>query len=275
MVCPNLHHRHIPTFYLNCIKYYQHFIKMNANTPSNNQDVKNDILWHNHRIQFNGKSLNFHRWATSGILISNDICNNGQISFDKIRNILRNVSNLYYELSKPIKAIPKEWKNLLDNRQGAEDLSLNETLVVSKSRNLAFKDIPTNLAQSKSVNSKSMLYWKEKFRDVNTDWGALWTRIFLDRSMPRTICDFNWRVFYGVLPIENRLKSMRKSDGICELCNCQTETLKHLFLECCKLGNIWNMVQGLLCKALNIDISVDYKTIILGKDIKEKKLWCN
>ena len=31
------------------------------------------------------------------------------------------------------------------------------------------------------------------------------------------------------------------------------------------------MVQGLLCKALDMDISVDYITIILGKDIKEKK----
>ena len=30
------------------------------------------------------------------------------------------------------------------------------------------------------------------------------------------------------------------------------------------------MVQGLLCEALDMDISVDYKTIILGKDIKEK-----
>ena len=228
------------------------------------------FFWHNHRIQFNGKSLNFRRWATFGILIINDICNNGRISFDKIRNTLRNVSNMYFEFSKPIKAIPKEWKNLLNNRQGAEDLSLNETLVVSKSRNLAFKDIPTNLAQSKSVNNKSMLYWKEKFRDVNTDWGALWNRIFLDRSMPRKICDFNWRVFYGILPIEDRLKSMRKSDGLCKLCNCQAETLQHLFLECSKLGNIWNMVQGLLCKAVNMDISVDYKTIILGKDIKEK-----
>ena len=152
----------------------------------------------------------------------------------------------------------------------AEDLSLNEAPVVTKSRNLTFKDIRTNLAKSKSVNNKSMLYWKEKFTDVNTDWGALWTRIFLDRLMPRKICDFNWRVFYGVLPIENRLKSMRKSDGICKLCNCQAETLKHLFLECSKLGNIWNMVQGLLCKTLDMDISVDYKTIILGKDIKEK-----
>ena len=31
------------------------------------------------------------------------------------------------------------------------------------------------------------------------------------------------------------------------------------------------MMQGLLCEALDMDISVDYKAIILGKDIKEKK----
>ena len=198
---------------------------MNANTPSTNQEVRKEILWHNHRIQFNGKSLNFRHWATSSILRINDICNNGQISFDKIRNTLRNVSNLYFEFSKLIKAIAEEWKNVLDNRQGTEDLSLNETPVISKSRNLTFKVIRTNLAQSKSVNNKGMLYWKEKFTDVNTDWGALWTRIFLDRLMARKNCDFNWGVFDGILPVENRLKSMKKSDGICKLCNCQAETL--------------------------------------------------
>ena len=83
---PQLHHRNIPNFYLNYRKYYQNFIKMNANTPSTNQEVRKEILWHNHRIQFNEKSLNFRHWATSGILRINDICNNGQISFDKIRN---------------------------------------------------------------------------------------------------------------------------------------------------------------------------------------------
>ena len=108
---PHLHHRLIPpSVYLNCIKYYQHFIKMNANTLSTNQEVRKEILWHNHRIQFNGKSLNFRHWATSGILRINDICDNGQISFDKIRNTLRNVSNMYFGFSKLIKAIPKEWK---------------------------------------------------------------------------------------------------------------------------------------------------------------------
>ena len=76
--------------------------------------------------------------------------------------------------------------------------------------------------------------------------------------------------FYGVLPVEKRLKSTRKSDGMCKICNCQAETLKHLFLECNKLGSIWKMVQQLLRAVLRMDILIDYKTIILGKDGEEK-----
>ena len=76
--------------------------------------------------------------------------------------------------------------------------------------------------------------------------------------------------FNGVLPVENRLKSMRKSDGMCKICNCQAETLKHLFPECNKLGSIWNMVQQLPRAVLRMDILIDYKTIILGKDGEEK-----
>ena len=76
-------------------------------------------------------------------------------------------------------------------------------------------------------------------------------------------------MFYGVQPIE--IDQNQKSVGICKLCNCQAETLKHLFVGCNKLRNKWNMVEDLLCKASDMDISADCKTIILGKGIKEKK----
>ena len=270
---PHICHMNIPGFYINCIKHYQYFLKINTNTPSTSEAVRKEILWHNHRIQFNGKSLNFHHWALSGILRINDICTDGQISVEKIKNTLRNRSNLYFEFSKLMKAIPKEWINLLDkNYQMPEDFNTDQPpgIHVPKLRNMTFKDIRTNLAKSKSVKNKSISYWKGKFGDLEIDWSTLWARIFLDRLIPRKICDFNWRVFYGVLPIENRLKSMRKSDGMCKICNCQAETLKHLFLECNKLGSIWNMVQQLFRAVLRMDILIDYKTIILGKDGEEK-----
>ena len=148
-----------------------------------------------------------------------------------------------------MKAIPKEWIHLLDkNYQMPEDFNTDQLpgMHELKLRNMTFKDIRTNLAKSKLVKYKSISYWKGKFGDLKIDWSTLWARIFLDRLIPRNICDFNWRGFYGVLPVENKLKSMRKSDGMCKICNCQAETLKHLFLECNKLGSIWNMVQQLL-----------------------------
>ena len=135
---------------------------------------------------------------------------------------------------------------------------------------MTFNNIHTNLAKSESVNNKTISYWKKKIGDLIIDWSTLWTRIVLDRLLPTKICDFNCRGFNGVLPVENRLKSMRKSYGMCKICNCQAETLKHLFLECNNLGSIWNMVEHLLRAVLRMDILIDYETIILSKDGEEK-----
>ena len=58
---------------------------------------------------------------------------------------------------------------------------------------------------------------------------------------------------------------MRKSDGMGKVCNCKAETLRHLFLKCNKLGNLWNVVEHMLRLVLQLDILIDY-IIIYGEE---------
>ena len=75
-----------------------------------------------------------------------------------------------------------------------------------------------------------------------------------------------------------------KPDGYGKISQCITTTKHSKAKTCayflgytvhCVIFLAWKYtVQDLLCKALDMDISVDYKTIILGKENKEIKLWC-
>ena len=49
------------------------------------------------------------------------------------------------------------------------------------------------------------------------------------------------KLFYGVIPVESRLKQMRKSDGVCKLCNEGIENIEELFVRCPKWENFGTM----------------------------------
>ena len=57
---------------------------------------------------------------------------------------------------------------------------------------------------------------------------------------------------------------MNISDGICKLCNASLENLEHMFYSCCKLSQVWLQLHQLVKQALDIEIELSYKEIILG-----------
>ena len=67
----------------------------------------------------------------------------------------------------------------------------------------------------------------------------------------RKISDFNWKLSYGVFPIENRLKHMSKSDGVCKLCNQG-------------VGKFWENVAECIEKSISNQIRISLETIVIG-----------
>ena len=69
---------------------------------------------------------------------------------------------------------------------------------------------------------------------------------------------FNLKVFYGVLPVEKRLRVMRKSDGVCKICCEDMEDAHHLFLKCNKLQGIWHKVESVINSLTDYQINISY-----------------
>ena len=130
---------------------------------------------------------------------------------------------------------------------------------------MASKDIYSKLIKDKcSHNNKSKNYWKIKLQLENITWDSVFCKAFGNKLVPRKISDFNWRVFYGIVPVENRLKAMRKSDGICKLCNEELENMEHMLFTCIKLENLWEKTSALVNKIFGTVLTITYRDVILG-----------
>ena len=105
---PHLQNRHIPYFYLKCIEFYQKNVRIAVPEPTNARDVMGQILWHNHFIKFNGKSLDYKHWARCGLIRVDDVLEDFKLCPNKIKRKLRITSNFIFEFEILRKAIPKK-----------------------------------------------------------------------------------------------------------------------------------------------------------------------
>ena len=264
-------HTNIPDFYKNCILQFQMYLRSIKIDSNDRDEVLNEIIWHNHQIRFNGKPLNWRHWGKSGLLRIRDIVNNrGLIDEVKIRRRLRHISNIMFELRILKKAIPMKWLAIL--RQGIDhniyeipvinDISQDQSIVVAN--NTTAKYIYDKLISFHAVANRSIPYWEHKFRLADINWENVFLYNYNNKLLPRKIHDFNWKVFYGCLPIESRLHTMRLSDGLCKLCSGGLENLEHLLYNCIRLDDIWQKLSRRLNLNFDTYIALNYKTIIVG-----------
>ena len=272
--------QNIPNFYKNCIIHFQKFNRAKKQKITDKNDILSEILWHNHQIHFNKTPLNWKHWGRSGLLRVKDILTSeGEFKENHIRAHLRNKCNMIFELSMIKKAIPPEWIRILrstptqtTSNTPADDHDNNIWSEVLLKSNIEGKEIYQVLLLSKPICNKSKNYWERKFGINDTDWKPFFLNVFNNKLLPRKIHDFNWKIFYGCLPVESRLHTMRKSDGLCKLCNLDLENLEHLLYSCPKLKNIWEKNELYIKQLFDVEIKFDYKLVILGLNIKDAKI---
>ena len=178
---------------------------------------------------------------------------------------------MFFEIATLRKSIPQDWLDRLrcdPASASSNDMTESKHEPFKSILTMKYKDVYHKLLITNRANTRSSKYWCSKFKNNNIDWKNTFHNIFSSKVIPRKISDFNWKVFYGVIPVENRLKVMRSSNGICKLCDNSLETMQHMFLDCEKLGNIWDCIALLIQNNLKKHFSIDYQTIILGSDLE-------
>ena len=93
----------------------------------NFKNIRQQILWGNKLIKFQGKCLVFINWIKEGFIYVNDIIDqNGNISQEIISNKISSKSNLMFEISKLNYALPNEWLKVLKSEKSIKSKVKNK-----------------------------------------------------------------------------------------------------------------------------------------------------
>lgn len=138
-----------------------------------------------------------------------------------------------------------------------------------------------NIAKNKIMNWEKLDYTKIKtlikvnielhhLENLNVNWNKVWQKI-RNSSRDRKRIDLNYRIAHRKLPLAHFLTHIGfLRDDRCRLCSNETETQKHLFLECTKVHALKLKVERELTRLTQTPTQITYVTLVTH-DIKGRK----
>ena len=129
---------------------------------------------------------------------------------------------------------------------------------------LTSKEIYNIMSSKSRICSNSNVYWSSKFPLSVINWKIYFRNNFVNYLLPRKCKDFNWKLFYGQVNTENKLKRMNLSSGKCCICKHSDENLEHMLYYCDGISLIWTEIEIILCKVLNHNITICLFHVLLG-----------
>ena len=258
----------IPLFYKECILSLQEIYRTGEIIPDN----RNEFIWCNSKFQFKDSPLFFKHWSQQGIAFVTDLVKNGTVDSSGIFNKLVHKAGFMFEIQTIKSSIPPAWLNEIDRKSEIfiqkDDILKKLFLVpghgIKTLGELTSKDIYGILTSNVRNLSKSDLYWSMKFPNSEINFKRYFRNNFVNSFLPRKCKDFNWRIFYGQVNVETRLRRMNLSSGMCCICKTFEENLEHMMYHCQGIRSMWTEIESLLCKVLHHDFSICLLNVLLG-----------
>ena len=270
----------IPEFYLEVIKKWIKFNENKEMDEINFKSIRQQVIWGNKHIKFNGKCLIYNNWIKDNILYINDILDeNGKISQNFLLNKLSNHCNWFSDYTKLIKAIPLNWKKVLQTDESIK--TKIKTILFPQIRNddgkkVNFQDLSLKQIynmQNKTSHEKPVGFvkWEKQIKTENQSFKRKKTFLFifyyLDEPKYKI---FKWKILHYILPCKQLLLMWKLVDSsLCNVCN-ELENYEHFFITCKYFENFWNNIKILL-DALRIGHhTVCMTTLVYGYKITDK-----
>ena len=239
----------LPLFYqemLNAFYALQSTIEFNIESQ---MDVFEIPIFCNPLMTHKNKSLLFHEFLKSGIILIKHICYEVIPGFLPKNAIIEIIHEKFPEIkssdieaaySKILSAIPDTWKNLIEGpHQNAQ--SSQNIFVKLKNRIIDFSNATTKtfyecLLSNVFETPTSEKFWLNKFLSIN--FASVYSTVHLPYLFPDIHC-LNYRIsMNSIFTMEKLFKINKTHSDICLLCKLHPESLEHLFVSC-------DMVQGL------------------------------
>ena len=185
-----------------------------------------------------------------------DLYEDGTLSKNKIKSQLTKKSGLFFEFWQLKRAVPQSFDLIEPNQDlivGGKEYLLNSYYEVPDSGLKPLKDLTSkdlyrifNLSFIPEISSKR--YWTRKFDTNDIDWGNWFQVNIINPLSPRSVKDFNYKIFFNLVNTETRLLLMKYSSGKCVNCKINNENLEHLLFSCISVTPIWSYAKKILDK---------------------------
>ena len=228
------------------VNVMQNWSELTWDTPTGNQETRNQILWYNSNICINKIPVCYEFMHKAGINYIKDIVKrNGE--FKSVKEVEKEYHvkipcTIYWGL---IKAIPKQWKDWVkDCNEDVENESQDKLKVV-----VDYVKPVAALYRRLCVNIELVKEKSKKWRSVENEnvMEAEELTNIIRRIPSYTICvklrSFQYRILMNAIVTNTHLfKYKIRDNDLCSNCNAAQETTKHLFFECDKVIDIWEAV---------------------------------
>ena len=100
-----------------------------------------------------------------------------------------------------------------------------------KPNKLKSKGILSQLKRTSNIHIKTELNWERKLEVNDIDWKNVWENVYSSKASLKAK-QFQCKYIHNVISSDHRLMLTKVSNGKCNICGQNKETLKHLFWEC-------------------------------------------
>ena len=185
-------------------------------------------------------------------------------SFNDIINLYDIPKHYFLFYNTLVSSISSEWKYKLKTE--IINIPRKETLLI---KSLKKKHVNKYLYERQFQNAGKMdVKQEKKWEDILNDTVLDWKNIYLTpiKSTIDTILrDFQYKFLMQIIPTNSFLLKCKISNtNLCDFCNRNIETVKHLFWECHHSQHFWSQLKTFLL-GLGILIELNYELIYFGK----------
>ncbi len=223
------------------------------------EKIKNQSIWNNTIIRYQGKVLTFSNWQKKGIITVGDLYNNLHfMSFAEIEEKLGPSPGLLLQYNVVENAIPGPWKQVVEPEHHCNSPSFHNheisVLTSTKIRQL--------ITKHKWKTPCSVQFWNSKYINIEIN-SKLWNLAF-DTVKETRLRVLQWKILHNIYPTCILLSKMGVTESDrCPYCN-TTDYIEHFFFSCQVSRTLWTHIEQKLLTVQNVQIQLSEEVVLFG-----------
>lgn len=234
-------------------KLHQVWNKFHCFPPTDEQGIRNEILWHNRMITSGGSSLTFPRLQRAGIKTVAHICHETEprtLSHLELRDKF-GVEISFLHMMTIRQSLPLHWR---------QSISTNGALPTPTTSDIEVKFGPNEIRDIHSLSAKAayslilgqsdhtptaLNTWQRGVEEVEISDKQMWAQAcsgVYKITRETKLQSFHYKILHRIIPCNAYLTQIRIKDTIwCPFCD-ETDTITHFLFTCNKVQPFWRAI---------------------------------